>query len=68
MRDEVFWELYVAWTQGGSDDIYRDSSECFEWLKDGQKNGEESLKDMPEEELKRLTEELCSEYEREAKE
>ena len=68
MRDNVFWELYVAWTQGGFDDFYRDRAECFAWLKEGQEDGEESLKDMSSEELKRLAEELCREYEREAKE
>ena len=68
MREDVFLKLYVAWTQGGSDEIYRNRDECFAWLKDGQTDGEDILKDMTHKELKDLAEKLCSEYENEVEE
>ena len=59
-----FWNLYYAWTQGGSDEIYRNVTECYEWLKDGQVD-EDLLTQMTDDELAALAEEICAEYERE---
>lgn len=66
MTQEMINSLYIAWTQGGDDEIYRDRAECLAWLKAGQEDGEPILAEVDD--LEEVAERLCDMYEREAEE
>ena len=64
-NSQLFWDLFCAWTQGGSDEVYRDKTECFEWLKNVD---DDALRTKTDEEFRKLAEEICTEYEVEKEE
>lgn len=61
MTQEMLNELYTAWTQGGSPEIYKDRSECLAWLKAGQEDGEPILAGVDD--LEEVAERICRMYE-----
>ena len=65
MKNTLFWNLYTAWTQGGSDEIYRDRNECLAWLKIAKAIGEEDVAEMSDNDLEKLATAICEEYEEE---
>lgn len=69
-RSETINDLYIAWTQGGYPELYRNRTECRDWLEglvnEDDPEGYFRLNELSEEELSALADELCNMYEKES--